>query len=361
MMTRIVFSFAHTVLMLIVGMAAALTPAVADDAAVMEAFPDEIQARLEARDRHLRRATPGDLDGHSLEFVIETVKRWTPGQTVRVAFHGGDSTLHHDIAEVAAQWTSFGNLKLDFGHDEQTGNYRNWSPSDAAYVAEIRISFNYDGYWSLVGNDSANPAIIRPGQASMNFSAFDVGRPATWRGTVLHEFGHALGLHHEHQHPLNGCDGEFRWDDDPGYTPTTNADGVYVADAQGLRPGLYTVLGGPPNGWPAYKVDRNLRQLDYSSHAFEVGPFDSASIMKYAFGAWMFKNGDQSYCFTNRNEVLSAGDRTGIAKAYPHSPEQCEQVIHLQRLFLQSLNQTKNLNPALKMGFQEQLESLPRD
>ena len=80
--------------------------------------------------------------------------------------------------------------------------------------------------------------------------------------------------------------------------------------------------------------------------------------MKYAFAAWMFKNGDQSYCFTFRNEVLSAGDRTGVAKAYPRSPGECEEIRHLQETFLRSLNQTKNLNPVLKQRFQEQLESL---
>src|SRR5690349_10941147 len=105
----------------------------------------------------------------------------------------------------------------------------------------------------------------------MNFEGFDVQLPQDWRGVVLHEFGHALGLEHEHQHPVQPCD--FRWEDDPGYTPTTDRFGQFTPDEAGRKPGIYTLLGGPPNRWSREMVDFNLRKLPDSS-AFRTSAFD---------------------------------------------------------------------------------------
>jgi hypothetical protein len=55
---------------------------------------------------------------------------------------------------------------------------------------DIKIYFDSNkGSWSRVGTESS---FTLPYQTSMNFGWFDVA-------TVLHEFGHALGLEHEHQ------------------------------------------------------------------------------------------------------------------------------------------------------------------
>src|SRR5215831_14650284 len=69
---------------------------------VLEAFPDKIQAKLENRDRFLK-ALPRDVNGFSLEYVIRRTKRWHPGQTLRVAFLGGDANLRNDIATTAGE------------------------------------------------------------------------------------------------------------------------------------------------------------------------------------------------------------------------------------------------------------------
>jgi hypothetical protein len=49
---------------------------------------------------------------------------------------------------------------------------------------------------------------------------------------VLHEFGHALGLIHEHQNPVGG----IQWN----------------------KPAVYADLGGPPNFWGKATVDNNM-------------------------------------------------------------------------------------------------------
>jgi hypothetical protein len=81
---------------------------------------------------------------------------------------------------------------------------------------------------------------------------------------VLHEFGHALGFDHEHQIPLSACQTDFRWDNDPGYVETRDADGEFVPDDRGRNPGLYTAFEGPPNNWSKETDDFNLKELAFS-------------------------------------------------------------------------------------------------
>ena len=286
------------------------------DALVLDPLPEAIQAALENHNRLLAN-TQEDPD--VLQSVVETLLRWDAGDVITVAFRGGTADLHRKIAQAASEWTKHANLRFDFG--EQAGAFRKWSPSDTQYAADIRIGFDtvfQPGYWSVVGRNSVQPAVVGPGAASMNYGGFDTRLPAEFAATVMHEFGHAIGFQHEHAHPTGGCDNEFRWNDDPGYRRTVDANGQFIPDAAGRRPGIYTVLAGPPNRWSKAKVDHNLKQLPNSS-AFQLGPFDRQSIMKYSFPDWMFTRGTASVCFTARNVVLSGGDISGARRAYPQS------------------------------------------
>ncbi len=280
---------------------------------LIDALPDEFQSKIDKRIAQDAATKSGSL----VEAVFEKAVKWRRGQTILVAFRGADETLCGKIADAANEWSKHGNIKFNF-KDPVTGKHRQWSPSDIAFKADIRIQFDEPGYWSLVGKDSIDESIIGPGQGSMNFSGYPRALPADWKATVLHEFGHALALHHEHQHPVGFCEAEFRFEDDPGYVKTTDSFGQFIADPQKRRPGIYTVLAGEPNRWSKPKVDHNLRKLP-ASRAFETSKFDKDSIMKYFFGAWMFKSGESSKCFSKRNEVLSDGDKAGFRKAYPKS------------------------------------------
>ena len=234
---------------------------------VVEGFPPRIQARMEQRIRSLKSVPP--MHGLALRFIINLSKQWQPGQTLKVAFRGGDTALHKQIADTVNEWTNYANLKFDFGIDPTTGEYRTWKTTDTAFAAEIRVSFDQSGFYSLVANDSINTSISKPGEASLNLEGFDQSLPSDWSGVALHEFGHAIGFEHEHQGPGVPCD--FRFDDDPGYVHTTDSFGQLISDSSGKKPGLYAVLGGPPNNWPQAVVDFNLKQLTGDSRATRKG------------------------------------------------------------------------------------------
>jgi hypothetical protein len=150
----------------------------------------------------------------------------------------------------------------------------------------------------------------------MNLGGLDRQKPDYVVGTVLHEFGHALGAHHEHKHPGGSCDDEWRWDDDPGYASTTDSDGSLTWDKYNRWPGIYTMMSGAPDYWPRSKVDSNLRQLKDAS-AYDVGSFDKDSIMKYYYWSSYYKRGRDSPCYSEETNSLSSGDKEQIAKFYP--------------------------------------------
>ncbi|MBM7505833.1 hypothetical protein ACFPER_01870 [Agromyces aurantiacus] len=292
---------------------------------LLESLPDETVAAIEVRDRWRRRASSGAA---GLEFIVTDLGRWPVGSTVRVAFLGGDTALHDDIVSATQQITDSCNLRLDFGRDPGTGAYRRWTTADTEYAAEIRVSFDADGYFSLVGTDSTDPTIGRPGDPvgghpgsrSLNLGEYDTDRPAKWEGTVRHEFLHALGFHHSHQNMRGTCESEFRWEDDDGYVPTTDARGVFVPDAAGKRPGIYTFLAGPPNRWSRAKVDHNLRTEEDPDVI--AGPFDAASVMLYRFPDFFYRSNPSSCAPTTDGQNLSDGDRRGLNVLYPHTADE---------------------------------------
>lgn len=292
---------------------------------VLEAMPDSLVAAREVRDAW--RARVAESQGLGLRFLVEDLARWRPGSVVRVAFLDGDAELHGKIAEATAQITDACNLALDFGFDAATGQYRRWTTADVEHAAEIRVSFDRGGLWSLVGTDSNDPDISDPangigggpGQRSLNLGKFTEELPARWQGTVRHEFMHALAFHHEHQNMRGPCSEAFRWDDDPGYVPTRDQRGRFVPDAAGRRPGIYTYLAGPPNNWSRARVDHNLRTRE--DPGLVAGPFDQASVMLYRFDAFFYKTDPSPCAPTGHGIDLSDGDKRGLALLYPETAD----------------------------------------
>ena len=286
---------------------------------ILEDLPDSVVASMEVRDKWRKDLAENNA---GLEFIVSDLSRWPVGTIVRVAFLDGTPALHADVVSAVDQIAPEMNLTLDFGHDPTTGTFRSWSLTDTVHAAEIRVSFDRKGYWSLVGTDSTDVTIAPgepsgggPGQRSLNLGGYKTNKPPGWEGTVRHEFLHALAFKHEHQNLRGPCENEFRWDDDPGYVPTTDADGTFIPDAAGRRPGIYTYLAGPPNGWSEAKVTHNLRTRE--DPQVVAGPFDPASVMLYRFAAFFYKTNPSTCAPTTAGIDLSDGDKRGLELLYP--------------------------------------------
>lgn len=287
---------------------------------LLESLPSEIESAIEVRDAWRRRMAAASA---GLEFLVSDLSRWPANATLRVAFLDGDAETHARIEEATRQITDACGITLDFGRDPQTGEYRRWTTEDTELAAEIRVSFDQGGYWSLVGTDSTDATLAEadspiggaPHQRSLNLDGFDGILPDDWAGTVRHEFLHALAFKHTHQNMRGPCEAEFRWEDDPGYVPTRNNRGVFVEDAAGRRPGVYTYLAGAPNRWSRARVDFNLRTVE--SEESTAGPFDSASVMLYQFEPFFYRSAPSPCAPTGNGIDLSEGDKRGLRLLYP--------------------------------------------
>jgi hypothetical protein len=322
----------------------------------VEGFPAARLVSVAARDAQVGHLRLGK--GFAPMFVLAVAKRWTPGATVTVAIRGGDEALHRQIAQVAALWTSHGNIGFDFGYVPGRG-YRTWSAADVEYAAQIRIGFDEPGYFSCIGNDSVSRDCAAPQQSSMNFSGFDRWRPPEWQPIVLHAFGHALGLEHEQWAPNAQCDAELRWEDDAGYTRTVDVHGQPAPDEQGRRPGIYSVLNGPPQHWSRETVDFNLRHL-VRCHACEPQAHDEQSIMRYEFAPWMLVREWSGRCFRPRVDDLSALDHERLARLYPREPLEVASVVRQQLAAIVALRDADGVPSSVRHTMQARLDVLHR-
>ena len=118
---------------------------------------------------------------------------------------------------------------------------------DTPIGSDIRVNFNQKGSWSYIGTDATQ---IPLESFTMNLGFID-------KGTVLHEFGHALGLIHEHQSPFRGG---FEW----------NKEEVIRS------------LSGPPNYWDKERIEHNIFKR-YKKRRLRGTKYDTKSIMHYRY------------------------------------------------------------------------------
>ncbi|WP_103069173.1 carbohydrate-binding protein [Aquimarina sediminis] len=200
-------------------------------------------------------------------------KQWEPGQTIRVKFLNGNSYVQSKVRQYAVEWESYANLKFE------------WVSSNSS--ANIKIGFKEGqfaddgGSWSYLGTDSNNYS------HSMHFGWFNNNTSDTeFRRTTIHEFGHALGLIHEHQNPVAG----INWD----------------------KEAVYAYYAGPPNNWSRAQVDNNLFRR-YEKNVSNYSVYDPKSIMHYPIPAEHTTDG----VAVGNNSRLSATDKSFIATIYP--------------------------------------------
>ena len=215
---------------------------------------------------------------------------WAPGETLKICFRSGSPKARARVAQFANEWMKYANLKFDFGDGAEL---RTCQGGEAIKIDFVNTGPKI-GYWSALGTLSLKV------DHSMNLSFLgDDELPRDQKGrqmhetearrVILHEFGHAIGLVHEHQSPRSGCNAE------------------YYPEA--------VIAYGALRGWPPEKSIHNFGQMQGPDlKATEV---DRRSIMHYALPPWLFKKGENSPCFVQPNLDLSEGDKAFVASVYP--------------------------------------------
>ncbi len=171
--------------------------------------------------------------------ALERLKLWENGRHLRVKFIDGLADVQSKVVTIAKEWEDVANIKFDFVNSG---------------ASEIRVSFAEQGFsWSTVGTDALTVPSTKP---TMNYGWLE---PTTslreYQRVVRHEFGHSLGMIHEHQNPA--ASGQIPWD----------------------KPKVYAYYA--QQGWTHADVDSNIFEV-YSEDSTNHTAFDPTSIMEYA-------------------------------------------------------------------------------
>ena len=198
-----------------------------------------------------------------LGIAFLTNSLWKPGRLLKVFFMGGTASQRAKAKAAAGEIERAANLRFEW--------------VNTAAESDLRISFDSgSGAWSYIGVDSLG---IPKSQATMNLG-FDQG------GTYVHEFLHAVGAVHEHQHPEAG----ILWNE----------------------PAVYQSYSGSPNYWDRSTIKHNVIDR-YSKTQTRYSSFDPLSVMLYPIDSRLTLNGFSSQW----NTAMSTTDKEWLAKMYP--------------------------------------------
>ncbi|WP_074407309.1 M12 family metallopeptidase [Aquimarina megaterium] len=225
----------------------------------------------QVRIKNLKQRVP--RSGQAL--TISTNSLWPIGKSITVSMDNTVSqNLKTKIINLANEWSNYANISFKL------------LPSNG----DIHVKFDSNaGHYSLIGNQSKD-WFIRTGydiisRGTMNLAVNENTSESYLRHKVLHEFGHALGFHHEHQNPSIN----IQWDKEKVYEYYKNTE-----------------------GWDRGEVDHNLfKKLDKGQTQYSV--FDPNSIMAY----YVPNSLTIGNFFIPGNTQLSEMDKSFAQIAYP--------------------------------------------
>jgi len=243
-----------------------------------------------------------ERDPQKLRAVFLRAKLWAPGTTITVGFLGGAEWQRAWTAKVVsdtiAQYTGL-TFTFDLGSNGSSAMIRiAFDPAEGCYS---RLGTDALQNWGGLNNSMnlgwtdapLNHTFSYGGRSYTTSTSFDQGGYPGQGTTIVHEFGHALGMVHEHQTPFGN---PLVWDDSA----------------------VYSAFSGPPNNWTRLDIQNNILSV-YSGVGMNGSNFDPLSIMKYSFPSGLLLRPSMELAaeVERFNLTLSACDKYWLATNYP--------------------------------------------
>jgi hypothetical protein len=187
-----------------------------------------------------------------------------------VYFMNGTDQYHQEVQKNCKVWEQYAAIEFVFVNDPN---------------AMIRVSFEppfspQGQFNSVIG---AQAKLVDPSQPTVNLGFLPNTAEDEFARLILHEFGHTLGLIHEHQSPNSGM--------------------VF------LQPQVFRYFA--QFGWSADMVQANIINRYTNAQVHNATAFDPLSIMLYPFPAEIAQPP------SGINRELSESDKDFIASIYP--------------------------------------------
>lgn len=207
--------------------------------------------------------------GLSPKAFINPSHMWYPGETIRIKFLNGTTWEREQVKTLAPKWLEYANVKFKFVGDRE--------------VSDVRISFNSAGMNNSILGTYCRQYVSET-VATMNLCLTYF----RYEETILHEFGHVLGLMHEHQTPAGG----IKWN----------------------KPLVYDYFSKAPYYMTKGMIDTQILNR-YTANQSNYSAYDAFSIMHFYFPPELTT--DRFYFIQNR--ILSFTDKSYISQWYPYS------------------------------------------
>ncbi|EJM58966.1 hypothetical protein PMI30_05983 [Pseudomonas sp. GM50] len=194
---------------------------------------------------------------------------WAQNRTLDISITSNFPSFKELVKESILTWAPHINLTLRFVEGNE-GVIR---------IIDTPDALERNGHWSAIGTDALLiPSHVPTIQIHRRLRQSDLGP------TILHMFGHALGLEHAHQHP----DANIDWH----------------------LPNLYKGYG--EIGYSRNQVLEYILPKQRSAYT-QLVPYDKCSIMHFPFPKEViFNDIEYGYC-----DELSDGDIKAISAIYP--------------------------------------------